>query len=59
MVDPVEGKLLKDHNTKFYFVYKDIEYRFNSEANMLAFRKDPEKYLERKIWREVDQELEE
>jgi YHS domain-containing protein len=53
-VDPVDGKLLENYNSKYYYVYKDVEYRFNSEENMLAFRKDPEKYLERKIWLEID-----
>jgi YHS domain-containing protein len=45
LVDPVDKKPVDIAKTPYYYVYKDVEYYFNSEANMKAFKSDPEKYL--------------
>ena len=45
LVDPVDKKPVDIETTPYYYVYKDIEYYFNSEENMKAFKADPEKYL--------------
>jgi YHS domain-containing protein len=45
-VDPVDGTEIKDiGESKYSYVYNDIEYHFNSKENYEAFKKDPEKYL--------------
>lgn len=44
--DPVDGsKIGTVDEVKYSYVYKNIEYRFNSKKNYEAFKKDPEKYL--------------
>ena len=45
LVDPVDKKPVDIQTTPYYYVYKDVEYYFNSEDNMKAFKADPEKYL--------------
>ena len=45
LVDPVDKEPVDIETTPYYYVYKDVEYYFNSEENMKAFRDDPEKYL--------------
>ncbi|HUV37182.1 MAG TPA: YHS domain-containing protein [Patescibacteria group bacterium] len=45
LIDPVDKKPVDIKTTPYYYVYKDIEYYFNTEANMKAFREDPDKYL--------------
>ena len=32
-------------DVKYSYVYRNVEYRFNSKKNYEAFKKDPEKYL--------------
>lgn len=46
LVDPVDGKPVDIAETEYSWVYKDVEYYFNSEKNMKDFQKDPEKYLD-------------
>jgi len=48
MIDPVDGKPVDVLNAKYSYVYKDVEYLFNTEEHMKAFKKDPEKYLKPK-----------
>lgn len=44
--DPVDGsKIGTVDDVEYSYVYNDIEYRFNSKKNYEAFKKDPEKYL--------------
>ena len=45
LVDPVDKKPVDIAKTPYYYVYKDVEYYFNTEANMKAFRENPDKYL--------------
>lgn len=45
LIDPVEDKPVDIATTPYYYVYKDVEYYFNSEDNMKKFKADPEKYL--------------
>jgi YHS domain-containing protein len=46
LIDPVDGKPVEDYlNAKWTYVYKQVEYRFNSEENYKKFKKDPEKYI--------------
>lgn len=45
LVDPVSNEPVDIISSPYYYVYKDVEYHFNSEENMEAFKKDPEKYL--------------
>lgn len=45
LVDPVDKNPVDIQKTPYYYVYKDVEYYFNSEDNMKAFKADPEKYL--------------
>ena len=45
LVDPVDKQPVDIASSKYSFIYKDIEYNFNSKDNMEAFMKDPEKYL--------------
>ena len=44
--DPVDGsKIGSVDDVEYSYVYKNIEYRFNSKKNYEAFKKDPEKYI--------------
>lgn len=45
LIDPVDKKPVDITKTPYYYVYKDVEYYFNTEDNMKAFKEDPEKYL--------------
>jgi YHS domain-containing protein len=45
LVDPVDKKPVDIAKTPYYYVYKDVEYYFNSEDNMKKFKADPGKYL--------------
>lgn len=46
LVDPVDGQVvLNADDATFSFVYKETKYLFNSKKNYEAFKKDPEKYL--------------
>jgi YHS domain-containing protein len=45
LVDPVDKKPVDISKTPYYYVYNDVEYYFNSEDNMEAFKKEPDKYL--------------
>ena len=45
MIDPVDKQPVDVLTAKYSYVYKDIEYLFNTEEHMKAFKKDPEKYL--------------
>ena len=45
LIDPVDGKPVDIVAADYSWVYKDVEYYFNSEKNMKDFQKDPEKYL--------------
>ena len=46
LTDPVDGsKIGTIDEVKYAYVYERIEYRFNSKKNYEAFKKDPEKYL--------------
>jgi YHS domain-containing protein len=46
LVDPVDGQVVPDaDDATFSYVYKDTKYLFNSKKNYEAFKKDPEKYL--------------
>jgi len=44
-VDPVDGEPVDIEKAEYMYVYKDVEYYFNSEKNMNDFKKNPEKYL--------------
>lgn len=46
LVDPVDKQPVDIATCQYSYVYKDIEYNFNSKENMDAFIKDPERYLE-------------
>ncbi len=45
LIDPVDKKPVDITTTPYYYVYQDVEYYFNTEENMKAFKEDPEKYL--------------
>jgi YHS domain-containing protein len=45
LVDPVDKQPVDIAKTPYYYVYRDVEYYFNSEDNMKAFKENPEKYL--------------
>ena len=45
LVDPVDRQDNDFDNSNYSYVYKEIEYRFNSKDNMEVFMNDPEKYL--------------
>ena len=46
LTDPVDGsKIGTVDDVKYAYVYKSIEYRFNSKKSYEAFKKDPEKYI--------------
>ncbi|MDD3641992.1 MAG: YHS domain-containing protein [Candidatus Krumholzibacteria bacterium] len=45
LVDPVDGKPVEIAEVDYSWVYKDVEYYFNSEKNLKAFQQDPEKYI--------------
>jgi YHS domain-containing protein len=45
LIDPVDKKPVDIAKTPYYYVYRDVEYYFNTEDNMKAFKEDPEKYL--------------
>ena len=45
LVDPVDKKPVDIAKTPYYYIYNDVEYYFNTEANMKAFKEDPDKYL--------------
>ncbi len=45
LFDPVDKKPVDIAKTPYYYVYKDVEYYFNSEENMKAFKVYPDKYL--------------
>jgi YHS domain-containing protein len=47
LVDPVDKQPVDISTSKYSYIYKDIEYNFNSKDNMEAFMKDPEKYLKK------------
>ncbi len=47
LIDPVDKEPVDVINSKYSFVYKSIEYNFNSKKNMEAFVKDPAKYLKK------------
>ncbi|MBN2185621.1 MAG: YHS domain-containing protein [Candidatus Krumholzibacteriota bacterium] len=47
LLDPVDKASVDLVNSKYSYVYKEIEYKFNSKENMEAFMKDPEKYLKK------------
>ena len=48
LTDPVDGsKIGNVDEVKYSYIYKAVEYRFNSKKNYEAFKKDPEKYLTR------------
>ncbi len=47
LLDPVDKTAVDLVNSKYSYVYKEIEYKFNSKENMEAFMADPEKYLKR------------
>ncbi|MBN2071115.1 MAG: YHS domain-containing protein [Candidatus Krumholzibacteriota bacterium] len=48
LIDPVDKQMIDVENSQYSYVYKEIEYKFNSKENMEAFMKDPEKYLAKK-----------
>lgn len=48
LVDPVSKEPVDIVSSPYYYVYKDVEYHFQTEENMKAFKKDPEKYLKMK-----------
>jgi YHS domain-containing protein len=45
LIDPVDKQPVDIQTTPYYYVYNDVEYYFNSEENMKAFKEDPEKFL--------------
>ena len=45
IIDPVDKQPVDVLSAKYSYVYKDVEYLFNTEEHMKAFKKDPEKYL--------------
>ncbi len=48
LTDPVDGTKIGDvEDVEYSYVYKNIEYRFNSKKNYEAFKKDPEKYIKK------------
>jgi YHS domain-containing protein len=47
LVDPVDQKLVDVVSSNYSYIYKEMEYNFNSKENMEAFMKDPESYLKK------------
>ncbi|MBU8921698.1 MAG: YHS domain-containing protein [Bacteroidales bacterium] len=47
LVDPVDQKLVDVVSSSYSYIYKEMEYNFNSKENMEAFMKDPERYLKK------------
>ena len=47
LVDPVDNQIVDVVSSKYSFIYKEIEYNFNSKDNMEAFMKDPGKYIKK------------
>ncbi|MCK4539224.1 MAG: YHS domain-containing protein [Candidatus Krumholzibacteria bacterium] len=47
LVDPVDQQVVDVVSSSYSFIYKEMEYNFNSRENMEAFMKDPEKYLKK------------
>ena len=47
LVDPVDQKLVDVVSSSYSYIYKEMEYNFNSRENMEAFMKDPDKYLKK------------
>ena len=45
LMDPVDKQPVDVLNAKYSYVYKNVEYLFNTEEHMKAFKQDPEKYL--------------
>ena len=47
LLDPVDMTSVDLENSKYSYVYKELEYKFNSKENMEVFMQDPEKYLKK------------
>jgi YHS domain-containing protein len=47
IIDQVSKEPVDVLTTPYSYVFKDVEYLFNTKANMEAFMKDPEKYLKK------------
>jgi YHS domain-containing protein len=46
LIDPVSKNPVDVMTSPYSYVYKDVEYNFESEKNLKAFMKDPDKYIE-------------
>ncbi len=44
LIDLVDGSRVENVD-KYSYIYKNVDYRFNSKKNCETFKKDPEKYL--------------
>lgn len=47
LIDPVDKQPVNISESKYSYIYNNLEYNFNSKENMEAFMKDPEKYLKK------------
>ncbi len=48
LIDQVSKEPVDIAKTPYVYVYGDVEYYFKTKENMEAFKKDPEKYLNKK-----------